>query len=59
MRQGARTQGAEGGVPVVDVDDPNVEEITFAEAEYKTMVLANSLLDRGAASGSAFFDTNQ
>ncbi len=39
-------------VALVDVDDPNVEEITFAEAEYKTMVLANSLLDRGAASGS-------
>lgn len=39
-------------VAVVDVDDPQVEELTFAEAEYKTMVLANSLLDRGAAPGS-------
>ncbi len=39
-------------VAVVDVDDPLVEEITFADAEYKTMVLANSLLDRGAQPGS-------
>jgi fatty-acyl-CoA synthase len=37
---------------LVDVDDPAVDEITFAEAEYKTTVLANSLLDRGAQSGT-------
>jgi fatty-acyl-CoA synthase len=39
-------------IAVVDVDDPGTEEITFAEAEYRTMVLANSLLDRGAQPGS-------
>lgn len=38
---------------IVDVDDPQQEEITFAEAEYRTTVLANSLLDRGAQPGKA------
>lgn len=39
-------------VAIVDVDDPQLEEITFAEAEYKTTVLANSLLDRGVGPGT-------
>lgn len=39
-------------VAIVDVDDPQTEEITFAEAEYRTTVLANSLLDRGAQPGT-------
>lgn len=37
---------------IVDVDDPMQEEISFAEAEYRTMVLTNSLLDRGAQPGT-------
>ncbi len=37
---------------IVDVDDPQQEEITFADAEYCTTVLANSLLDRGAQPGT-------
>ncbi len=37
---------------IVDVDDPHQEEITFAEAEYSTTVLANSLIDRGAQPGT-------
>ncbi len=39
-------------VAIIDVDDPWVEEITFAEAEYKTTVLTHSLIDRGATSGT-------
>ena len=39
-------------VAIVDADDPQTEEITFAEAEYRTTVLANSLLDRGAQPGT-------
>jgi fatty-acyl-CoA synthase len=39
-------------VAVVDADDPQVEEITFAEAEYKTTVLTHSLIDRGAGPGT-------
>jgi fatty-acyl-CoA synthase len=39
-------------IALVDVDDPMAEEVTFAEAEYRTTVLANSLLDRGAQPGS-------
>ncbi|MCU0279172.1 MAG: AMP-binding protein [Candidatus Nanopelagicales bacterium] len=39
-------------IAIVDVDDPLQEEITFAEAEYRTTVLANSLLDRGAQPGT-------
>ena len=37
---------------IVDVDDPMQEEVSFAEAEYRTTVLANSLLDRGAQPGT-------
>ena len=29
-------------IAIVDVDDPMAEEVTFAEAEYRTTVLANS-----------------
>lgn len=39
-------------IAIVDVDDPKQEELTFAEAEYCTTVLANSLLDRGAQPGT-------
>lgn len=39
-------------VAIVDVDDPVVDEVSFAEVEYKTTVLANSLMDRGAQPGT-------
>jgi len=39
-------------VAIVDVDDPQQEEVTFADAEYRTTVLTNSLLDRGAQPGT-------
>ncbi len=37
---------------IIDVDDPLQEEVTFADVEYRTTVLANSLLDRGAQPGT-------
>lgn len=39
-------------IAIVDVDDPQQEDLTFADAEYRTTVLANSLLDRGAQPGT-------
>lgn len=39
-------------IAIIDVDDAQQEEITFADAEYRTTVLANSLLDRGAQPGT-------
>lgn len=39
-------------IAVVDVDDPLQEEVTFADAEYRTTVLTNSLFDRGAGPGT-------
>lgn len=39
-------------VAIVDVDDAAQEEVTFSDAEYRTTVLTNSLLDRGAAPGT-------
>jgi len=39
-------------IAIVDVDDPLADEVTFAEVEYRTTVLAHSLMDRGAQSGT-------